>query len=90
MNRQIKEYADQMIKDIDDSEESFAVLRKMAEEHDIPWNEVENYINKSVNRKLFLKQLNGIGAILFLIFSIIASVALVGKSCSMLFSVISG
>jgi len=90
MNRQIKEYADQMIKDIDDSEESFAVLRKMAEEHDIPWNEVENYINKSVNRKLFLKQLNGIGAILFLIFSIIASVALVGKSCSMLFNVISG
>lgn len=88
MNKQIKEYTAQMIKDLDDSEESFAVLKKMAKEHNIPWTEVENYLNKTIDRKLFIQRLKATGAILFLIFSIIASVALVGKSCSMLFNVI--
>lgn len=90
MNKQIKEYANQMLKDADGSEESLAVLKKMAEEHSIPWKDVEKYLNKTIDRKLFLQRLSKTGAILFLIFAIIASVALVGKSCSMLFNVISG
>lgn len=95
-NRQTKRFARELVKRADISKVDkvadleLDVIRKIADEQGESWHEVEALLQRELNKRFSRHALHVIGALMFLIVSIVLAVGLLVKSCSMFFDVIGG